>query len=103
MTIPANVTTELANLQAQVAAAVPLKNQPFASIKAMQLNSHNLVADVQAALVAVNTLDAWAAPVDPISIVSGFNTIVVEAIDESNLSLLRGVTGRVASNLDQLV
>ncbi|WP_024516857.1 hypothetical protein [Bradyrhizobium sp. Tv2a-2] len=103
MSIPANITAELAYLQGQVAAASPLANAPFATIKAMQLNAGNLVNDVQAALTAPSVLDTFAAPLDAPSIVAGFQDVVTAAEDQSKLSLMRGVVGRVASNLDQLV
>lgn len=115
MTIPTNITTELANLQAQVKAATPLSNAPFATIKAMQLNAGNLVADIQSALTTTKLipnivlttdsvlLDTWVAPVDPVSMVTGFNAVVVAGNNQNDLSLKRGVVGRVASNLDQLV
>jgi hypothetical protein len=100
--IPANITSELAFLQTQVAAAKPLSNAPFTSVKAMQLNAGNLVADIQTVLVATNTLDTWVAPVDPASMVLGFGAVVIAADDQNNLSSMRGLVGRVASNLDQL-
>jgi hypothetical protein len=115
MTIPANITTELASLQAQVKAATPLNNAPFATIKAMQLNAGNLVDDVQFALTTITLipnivfttnsilLDTWAPPSDPVGMVAGFNTVVIAGNDQKDLSLMRGVVGRVASNLDQLV
>jgi hypothetical protein len=103
MTIPSNITTELANLQAQVVAATPLNNASFATIKAMQLNAGNLVSDIQKALITTSTLDTWVAPVDPTSMISGFQGVVIAGQDQNKLSLLRGVAGRVASNLDQLV
>lgn len=103
MAIPSNITTELASLHAQVAAAAPLADAPFSTIKAIQLNAGNLVNDIQTALTASNTLDTFAAPVDPISMVTGFNAVVTAAADQANLSLMRGLTGRVTSNVDQLV
>jgi hypothetical protein len=102
--IPANITSELTNLQVQVAAATPLNNANFATIKAIQLNAGNLVADIQSALTASpNRLDTWAAPVDAISMIAGFQLSVTAARDQADLSLMRGVVGRVASNVDQLV
>lgn len=102
MSIPGNITAELANLQSQVAAATPLANAPFSTIKALQLNAGNLVNDIQTALTVPNKLDTWVPPVDPISMVNGFDAVVTAAQDQSNLSLMRGVVGRAASNLDQL-
>lgn len=101
--IPAKITNELTSLQAQVAAALPLNNAPFATIKALQLNAGNLVADMQTALNAASVLDTWVAPPDAISMVNGFNAAVTAAADQGNLALMRGLVGRVTSNLDQLV
>lgn len=103
MTIPANITTEWNAVQAQVIAASPLANASYATIKAIQLNAGNLVADIQSALVSTSTLDSWSAPSDPSSIITGFEAVVEAADDQSDLSLLRGIAGRAASNLDQLV
>jgi hypothetical protein len=115
MTIPANITSELTSLQAQVKAATPLNNAPFATIKAMQLNAGNLVNDIQTALTTTKLipnivlttdstwLDSWSPPPDPISMVTGFNAVVTASANQSDLSLKRGVVGRVASNLNQLV
>jgi hypothetical protein len=115
MTIPANITTELASLQAQVAAATPLNNAPFTTIKALQLNAAQLVSDVQFALTTTTVianivlttdallLDTWTAPLDPASIVAGVNAMVTAADNQSDLSRKRGLVGRIASNLDQLV
>jgi hypothetical protein len=35
--------------------------------------------------------------------IAGVNTLVMTAVDQGNLSLMRGVIGRATSNLDQLV
>lgn len=102
MTIPASITTALASLEAQVQTAVPLNNASHATITALQLNAGNLVSSIQAALTASNVLDTWAAPSDPVSIISGVLNVVSVAVDQNQLSLMRGVTGRAASNLDQL-
>lgn len=101
--IAQSIRDELVELQAQVVAATPLKNASTASVKAMQLNAQNLTADLQDALVATGTLDSWDAPSDAPTMITGFNDIVTQATDEATLSLMRGVIGRVTSNLDQLV
>jgi hypothetical protein len=103
MSIPANITSELTFLENQVTAAKPLANAPYATVKAMQLNAGNLVNDIQTALTATSTLDTWVAPIDAPTMVTGFDAIVTAAQDQSTLSLMRGVVGRAASNLDQLV
>lgn len=103
MSIPSNIVTELAELQAQVQAATPLGNASYATIKAMQLNAGNLVNDIATALAETSTLDTWSAPTDAPSIISGFDGIVTANDDQSNLALQGGIVGRVSLNLDQLV
>jgi hypothetical protein len=102
MTISASITTALTSLQAQVAAAQPLANASQATRTALKLNAGALVADIQAALVASSLLDTWTPSTDPAVIVAGVNSVVTAAQDENTLSLMRGVVGRAASNLDQL-
>lgn len=102
MSIPSNITTELTDLEAQVQAASPLASASYATVKAMQLNAGNLVNDIQTALTATNVLDTWAAPIDPISIIAGFQTVATAGDDQSNLALMRGVVGRATANLEQL-
>jgi hypothetical protein len=101
--IPVNITTDLNTLKAQTVQYNPLENAPRAAVTAMQLNAANLVQEVQAALVVPNDpLDTFVPPVDPDAIVSSVLSIVDRVTDQSNLSLLRGVVGRVSINLDQL-
>jgi hypothetical protein len=101
--ISAEIRAELASLQTQVSAAKPLRNATRATIQALQLNATQLVADVEAALVAPgNMLDTWTAPADPAVIISGIADILTAAQDQSALSLMRGVIGRATSNLEQL-
>ena len=102
MTISASITTALTSLQAQVAAAQPLANASQATRTALKLNAGALVASIQAALVAPSLLDTWTPTTDPAVIVAGVNSVVTAAQDENTLSLMRGVVGRAASNLDQL-
>ena len=102
MTISASITTALTSLQAQAAAAQPLANASQATRTALKLNAGALVADIQTALVASSLLDTWTPSTDPAVIVAGVNSVVTAAQDENTLSLMRGVVGRAASNLDQL-
>jgi hypothetical protein len=103
MSIPTNITTELASLQAQVAAAAPLANASHATIVVLQLNAENLVNDIQTALTAPNNpLDTFVAPVDPQAIIAGVENLSTVAQDQYTLSLMRGVVGRAAANLEQL-
>jgi hypothetical protein len=103
MSIPANVAAELTNLENQVAANAPLAAASRATRTAIKLNAAQLVTDVQAALVAPgNLLDTWVAPSDPAQIAAGILSVFSTSQDQNNLALMRGVVGRVASNLDQL-
>jgi hypothetical protein len=102
MSIPATITAALSSLQAQVVAALPLANASHATRTALKLNAANLVASIQSALTASSILDTYVAPTDPGVIITGVLTLLTAAEDENKLSLMRGVVGRAASNLDQL-
>jgi hypothetical protein len=102
MTLPASIQAEFVNLQAQVKAAGALNAAPHATVQAIKLNAAQLVSDVQAALVASNSLDNWVAPADPIAMISGVLAVAQAADDQSDLSLARGVAGRALSNLNQV-
>lgn len=113
--IPANITTALTSLEAQVIAAQPLINAQTAAITALQLNAANLVANIQTALtttklipnIVITTdsvlLDSYEAPIDAMLMISGILNVLTAAQNQSTLSLMRGVVGRATSNLDQLV
>lgn len=51
MTIPANITTELAALQTQLTNAEPLSSASAPTITALQLNAHQLLDDLDDALI----------------------------------------------------
>lgn len=114
MTIPSNISIALTSLEAQVTAAAPLENANHSTVVALQLNVANLVTSIQTALTTTTLipnivastdttlLDGWIAPPDPLSIVVGVLKMMVAANNQNELSLMRGVVGRAASNLDQL-
>ncbi|UGY15109.1 hypothetical protein HAP48_0042395 [Bradyrhizobium septentrionale] len=102
MAISPNILAELAFLQAQVDAANPLASASRATLTAIKLNAAQLVSDIQDALVAPSILDTFVAPVDGTSIVQGILTVSQAAIDQNRLSLMRGLTGRAAANLNQV-
>lgn len=114
MSIPANIMTEIASLQAQTVANAPLSNASRANIIAMQLNAAQLVSDVDAAQSPLaGVLDSWTAfqpvsitypngTIDPQQIVNGVLRLLGNAQDENAIVLMRGLVGRVADNLDQL-
>jgi hypothetical protein len=102
MTIPSSITTAISSLESQVAAAQPLANASQATRTALKLNAAALVTNIQDTLTEGSILDTWAAPIDPASIVAGVLLVVTASEDQNTLSLMRGVCGRAASNLDQL-
>lgn len=102
MAIPANIAAEIASLQAQVVAAAPIASAGHATVVAIKLNAGQIVSDLQAVLIASNMLDGWTAPKDAPSIVAAINGIVQTAVDQGDVSLKRGLIGRVTSNLDQI-
>jgi hypothetical protein len=101
--IPAIVTTELADLQTQVAAAAPLTSASRATVTALQLNAAQLIADIDAAVVTTaGQLDSWVATTEPNAIVAGVISLLTSATDQSALANMRGYVGRSTSNLDQI-
>lgn len=103
MTIPANIASELANLQAQTAAAAPLSSASRATITAIKLNSAQLVADIETAITAsAGQLDTFTAPADPAAIVQGVLALGASAANQSELVTMRGYVGRANANVDQL-
>jgi len=100
--IPASITTALDSLAAQTEAAKPLANASQATRTALKLNAANLVASLQSALTVTSVLDTYEASTDPGVIINEVLTLTTAANDEATLSLMRGVVGRAASNLDQL-
>lgn len=103
MTIPASIFTALTSLQTQVQQAQPLNNATRPTITAMQLNAANLIVSVQAQLVLSSLLDTFTAAVDAPTIISGVLSVLGAANDQSELATMRGIVGRVSTNLDRLV
>jgi hypothetical protein len=69
----------------------------------LQINAASLVSDVDAALAgAAGALDAFAAPSDPVAIASGLSGLLTASQNQTDLADLRGLAGRVASNLSQV-
>jgi hypothetical protein len=104
VTIPANITSELAALQQQTAAAQPLASASRPTITAIQLNAGQLLSDIDVALLAAaGSLDTWTPPTDPDAIVAGILGLLESADDQAGLCNMEGYVGRAAKNLDQLV
>lgn len=105
MSIPQNIVNEFAFLQTQINASIPLTAASHATITALQLNADQLVSDCeQAQGTLVGQLDTyvWTPGDDPANITSAVQGLSASANDEANITLLRGLAGRMASNLHQL-
>jgi len=105
MAIPQNIINEFAFIQGQIDQSVPLSTAPQPTIVALQLNAALLVNDCQnAQLTLAVALDTWTPPPsnDPAIITTGVLGLAQNAGDEANVVLLRGLAGRMVSNLNQL-
>lgn len=105
MSIPQNIVNEFAFIQAQINLAVPLTAAPHAVVVALQLNANQLVLDCeQAQGTLAGQLDTyvWTPGDDPANITTAVQGLSASANDEANITLLRGLAGRMASNLNQL-
>ena len=103
MAIPSALQAEIAALTAAFSAASPLPQAPRASITALQINAAQLVSDVDAALAgAAGALDTFSAPPLPDAMAAGLTALCAASQNQTDLADLRGLAGRVASNLDQI-
>jgi hypothetical protein len=105
MAIPQTIITEFTDIQAQINAAIPLTSASQATVTALQLNADQLVSDCeQAQGTLVGQLDTyvWTPGDDPAIITVAVQGLNQSATDEANIVLLRGLAGRMASNLNQL-
>jgi len=105
MTIPQSIADQFAFIQAQINAAIPLTAASHATVVALQLNAVNLVnACEQAQGTLAGGLDTyvWTPGDDPAAITSAIQGLNMNGNDEANIALLRGLAGRMASNLNQL-
>jgi hypothetical protein len=100
VSISVSITTRLASLQAQVDASQPLAEANHATLTAIKLNAATLVAELQSALDASSVLDTYVASTDPELIISGVLKVSEAADDQNTLSLMRGLVGRAAKNLE---
>jgi len=105
MAIPQTIINEFAFIQTQINAALPLTAATHATIVALQLNADQLVIDceqAQGSLVGQLDTYVWTPGDDPVNIVVAVQGLNASAADEANIVLLRGLAGRMASNLNQL-
>jgi hypothetical protein len=103
MSIPTTITSLLADLQAEVAAATPLTSASQQTLVAIQLNAEQLLDEIATALpAAAGQLDTFVAPAQPQAIATGILGLLESAQDQANLANWQGYFGRAAINLDQL-
>ena len=103
MPISADLQAKVAALNTAFLAASPVEQSPRAAVTALQINAAHLVSDVDSALAgAAGGLDAFAAPSDPVAIATGLSGLLTASQNQTDLADLRGLIGRVASNLAQI-
>ena len=105
MAIPQNIINEFAFIQGQIDRAIPLTTASQPMLLAIQLNTMQLVSDCENAQTKLaGQLDTWTPPPtnEPTVIISGILDLSSSAQDEANIVLLRGLAGRMATNLNQL-
>jgi hypothetical protein len=103
--IPQNIVNEFVNIQTQIDAAIPLATASHPTVIALQLNVDQLVNDCeQAQGTLAGKLDTyvWTPGNDPAATTSAIQGLSVNANDEADIAWLRGLAGRMASNLHQL-
>jgi hypothetical protein len=104
MSVPANIITEILNLQAQIAAASPIAAAQYATLKAIQLNVRQTETDVTGALtMAAGLLDTWVAPRDQPGIISQLNTEIESAHDQWRLFDMLTAVSRAHLNIDLVI
>ena len=100
MAVPSGIAAEVSYLSAAIATAQPLAQASQTTITTLVLQATQLVDDTDAALLAsAGALDSGIADVMPGAIIADFQAIVASAGAQLSLSDLRGLAGRVASNL----
>ena len=103
MTSGSALQAQIAAMQAAFAAASPIEQAPRAAVTALQINAAQLVSGVDAALAgAAGALDTFAAPVLAADMATGLTGLLTASQNQTDLADLRGLAGRVASNLDQI-
>lgn len=101
--IPASITGAISALATSITAAAPLAAAPRTVLGAIQTEAGSLVASVDAAVLgAAGALDGPDPLGMPAVIVSELTALAVAAVDQSDLSTIRGYVGRVATNLNQV-
>ena len=103
MAIGTALQAEIAALNVAFAAATPIEQAPRAAVTALQINAAQLVSDVDAALAgAAGALDTFTAPAMAADMATGLTGLYTASQNQTDLADLRGLAGRVASNLDQI-
>jgi hypothetical protein len=100
MSVTPAIAAEVAALNTTIAAAQPLAGASQLTVTTLALQAAQLVVDTQSALlVNAGALDTGISDVMAPAIVADFQAIVTSAGTQLSLADLRGLAGRVASNL----
>jgi hypothetical protein len=103
MAIPSALQAQIAALNVAFTAASPVEQSPRAAITALQINAATLVPAVDSALAgAAGALDTFTAPALATDMATGLVGLLTASQNQTDLADLRGLAGRVASNLDQV-
>ena len=105
MAIPVTITNQLADLQTAFDAASPIDTAATRSqILGLQFRAAQLVAACDATLpAAAGALDTATVPDMPTDMVKTVLALLQSAQDQTVLAEVRGLIGRAASNLDQVM
>ena len=103
MTIGPVLQAEIAALNVAFAAASPIEQAPRASVTALQINAAQLVSDIDSALAsAAGALDTFTTPLLAADMATGLLGLYMASQNQTDLADVRGLAGRVVSNLDQI-
>ena len=102
MPIPANIIADLQDLSAEYAAAAPLTIAASTTIQALAIEAASVVSDLDAAIpAAAGALDGFAPTGKAPAIATAVLGLLDASTTQSSLTDIRGIVGRMASNLNQ--
>lgn len=100
MAVPASIANEITVLGLAIDDATPLASASVGVLTALATTADEVADAVQDALVAATgALDMWSAPYMAPAIALGVLGVLNDSLTQLSLADLRGVTGRIASNL----
>ena len=104
MPIPAQITTDLNNLSTAFNAATPVATAGKVVVIGLQQQADALVSEIDASENLLNAaIDGFVEPTNLPSVAAAVVNHLQNVVDQSNLAEMRGLVGRVASNLNQVV